>query len=51
MLLGEIAILIRVLPLGKRIEAKEKVFLLLVMKFGLELMLQLLAKYQLEMMY
>lgn len=44
MLLGEIAIFIKVLLLGKKIEAKEKVFILLVMTFGLELMLQLLKK-------
>jgi len=44
LLLGEIAILIKVLLLGKKIETKEKMCLLLVMKFGLKLMLQLLAK-------
>lgn len=45
MLLGEIVIFIKALLLGKKIEAKEKVWLLLVMKFGLELILQLLVKW------
>ncbi len=44
LLSGEIAVFIKELLLSKKIEAKEKVCLLLVMKFGLELTLQLLAK-------